>query len=147
MNPENLKPLGRLNGIKAEPGTVLAMSNRELDFMAVDSCGNHGVVVRRATPDEMTAMQYGEPRSIAEHHAIPRVPSVYGLVRKIQHPSPTPQPQELSKGAKDQLRADILRAQGAPNRADRRRIDHKYKDHLDPVRGNMTGKPLGFLND
>jgi len=86
MNDENLKPIGRLNGIKAEPGTVLAMSAKEMDFLVVHSVDDHGVVVRRATPDEMTAMQFGEPRSVVEHRAIPRVLTPYGLVRKIRYP-------------------------------------------------------------
>lgn len=88
MNEANLVPIGRLNGIKAEPGTVLAVSLRTMEFLAVDSCDDHGVVVRHASPEDMTQMQYGEPRSNAEYHAIQRVSTPYGLVRKIRYPQP-----------------------------------------------------------
>lgn len=90
MNKSNLEPLGRLNSIDAPIGTVLAINRRTMDFVAVCERDDRGVVVRRATPEEMTAMPYGEPNSVAEHHAIPRVPSPYGMVRKIRYPSPVP---------------------------------------------------------
>lgn len=101
----------RLNGIHAEPRTLIGLSKRH-GFLIVVSEDDAGVVVRKAREDEIQP-RYAEPRSIAEHRALPRRVTPYGLVRQFT-PSPHKAPEVpqtvLTREAKKKLRKDLRRA-------------------------------------
>lgn len=74
----------RLNGVKAEPGTIIGMEKESFRFVAVDNVDIEGVELRYAKAEEVTREAFNhEPRSVAEHYAIPRRMSPYGLIRQF----------------------------------------------------------------
>lgn len=78
----------RLNGIQAEPGTVIGVHYRNKNFLTVVGEDDGGVVVRHSTEDEVRPQSFKhEPRSVTEHHGIKRRMSPYGLIRQFK---PTP---------------------------------------------------------
>lgn len=80
--------IGRLNGIQAEPGTMLGLDGETLRFTAVAAEDSEGCTIRYATPEETKPQAFKHaPRSVAEHHAIPRRMSPYGFIRRF---TPTP---------------------------------------------------------
>lgn len=105
----------RLNGIHADPGTIVGVHFRTKRLLTVVSNDDEGVVVRYATAEEVTAERFKhEPRSVAEHRAIARRMSPYGLIRQYA-PQPRPvveyRPTEIVLGDRSSI----------PNRSARRR--------------------------
>lgn len=81
----------RLNGIEAEPGTVMGLHFREKRLLIVDEEFHfHPMILRFNSEDELIPKR--EPRSVAEHHLIPRKMTPYGLVRQY-----TPNPRQPVK--------------------------------------------------
>lgn len=82
----------RLNGIYAEPGTIIGIDFRSKRFLAVDFVESYSMdpecVLRFATAEEVRPQSFKhEPRSVVEHQGIPRRASVYGIIRQFR---PTP---------------------------------------------------------
>ena len=78
----------RLNGIHAEPGTIVGVHYRTKRLLTAISNDDEGMVVRYSTAEEVSAEKFRhEPRSVTEHMAIPRRMSPYGLIRQY---APTP---------------------------------------------------------
>jgi hypothetical protein len=83
----------RLNGIKAEPGTLIGMDYKSLRFVVVDSVDysfGFEMNLRFATAEEVNpeVLRFKNPRSVAEHRCIKRTQTPYGLVRRFK-PMPT----------------------------------------------------------
>lgn len=95
----------RLNGIHAEPGTVIGVDFRTKNFLVVDEndqyevttfgdpepkfINGRGMQLRFATEEESRPQAFKhEPRSVTEHRGTKRRMSVYGLIRQF-HPTPT----------------------------------------------------------
>lgn len=81
----------KLSGITGEPGTVIGYHIRELKFLAIEindiEIGNSGGChIRFATSEEIDG-NWVEPRSVAEHYAIPLRYTPYGHARMF---GPTP---------------------------------------------------------
>lgn len=59
---------GRLNGVHAEPGTILGPKDITREYMVVLANDERGVTVGYATTDELAAAAGVEsPRSVTEH--------------------------------------------------------------------------------
>lgn len=88
MNETNRQ--ARLNGISAEPGTIIGIEQSSLRFIAVDSrhwapfstTYTHYVYLRYATAEESLREAFmHEPRSIVEHKGIRKIQTPFGLGR------------------------------------------------------------------
>lgn len=99
--------VGRLNGMWSPPGTVIGYHKREMRFLAVADerayhLENGCVLLRWATQTEIDQLKFKEPRSVAEHHAIPRRLTPYGLARVYGSirvkPTSTPRKRNLRPG-------------------------------------------------
>lgn len=98
----------RLNGIQAEPGTVIGYSIKDQRFLSVESSGEdvtsiYGelesrpfVTLRFSTPEELTAIGTRAPRSVTEHYGIPSRMTPYGPV-KMYGPRPRVKPKVITK--------------------------------------------------
>jgi hypothetical protein len=78
----------RLNGIVAEPGTIIGLDTVHQRFLAV---ADEHMNLRFATAEEVTPRAFmHEPRSMAEHLAIQKRVSPYGMVRRFKPVPVTP---------------------------------------------------------
>jgi hypothetical protein len=91
----------RLNGVYAEPGTLIGMHQRDFRPIIVSHVSKphipQSVLIDYATNEDVI-VRHEPPRSVAEHHAIPRRMSPYGLIRqyapvplpRVEYPSALP---------------------------------------------------------
>lgn len=90
----------RLNGIQAEPGTVIGFSIRDQRFLTVDKVDvaghGNGCELRYSTPEELTAIGTREPQTVTEHYGIPSRMTPYGPV-KMYGPRPRVKPKVINK--------------------------------------------------
>lgn len=84
--------IGRLNGITAEVGTIMGYSKNLGAFVSVAETGNDHILLKRATAAEMSQLGMREPSTVAEHSAIHRRMTPYGLAR-LFGPRPRVKPQ------------------------------------------------------
>ena len=110
----------RLNGIQAEPGTIVGTHFRTKRALISVSVDDDGTVVRFARDDEVTsnALMHS-PRNVAEHTAITKRLTPYGLVRRFQ-------PQRMRA-----VRIEVPRNSSGANREARRqmiKMVRKYKN-------------------
>jgi hypothetical protein len=72
----------RLNGITAEPGTIIGLDTIHQRFLAI---ADEHMNLRFATAQEATSNAFmHDPRSVVEHLGIPLKPSPYGMVRRFK---------------------------------------------------------------
>lgn len=75
----------RLNGISAEPGTIIGVDFRSKRLLTMVGEDDGGMVIRYSTAEEVTPDNFQRvPRSVTEHRAIPRRMSAYGLIRPFK---------------------------------------------------------------
>jgi len=86
----------RLNGIVAEPGTVIGYHQRTKRFLTIDKVDKNDCELRYSTPEELTAIGTREPRSVTEHFAIPLRMTPFGPARMFG-PRPKVKPQVVTK--------------------------------------------------
>lgn len=111
----------RLNGIQAEPGTVIGLHAREKKLLIVTEVDQSGVELRFNVGDEQLSKR--EPRSVAEHDMIPKKLTPCGLVRQYK---PTPMSPVKIEMAMPKLGNRAMRRAFARNQS--QMIDFKLRD-------------------
>ena len=79
-----------MNGIYAEPGTIIGIEINSLRFLAIESVNwfDLSVNVRYARVEESLRESFmHEPRSIVEHKGIRKIQTPFGLAR-VYKPAP-----------------------------------------------------------
>ena len=102
----------RLNGVKAEVGTVIGYHKEAQRFLTVYSVDSDGCDLRFSTSEELTAIGTREPRSVTEHLGVPLRMTSYGPARMFG-PRPRVKPKVVNKRkAKEIFRAAWNTGQG-----------------------------------
>jgi hypothetical protein len=114
--------VGRLNGINTRIGNLMGLDYAEGRFTVVVDGGIGVCVLCYATPEDLDAVRYREPQTVAEHHATPRTISPFGMVRCFKPKPAPPKDLKLTFAAKNQLRKQLEETvvRNLPNRKIRR---------------------------